>query len=225
MNKLKFPLCQCVKSLCLFLLFGASANAAPMAAAVVDDGYASKVMEKILKTGKLKFGQKMDLRLSLDDQGHLLECRASKGGDAQAACAAAKAASPFGTPPYGVPTYVTLALWTGQPPSKTQEKKQPTENASAETKVSPAAWIANVRRTLRNSIYIPEKTKPGTYHVTAQISYDQAGKILDSSIVKSSGDKLLDKYCLQGIKRAGQIPPPPAGTGMTTDVTFTLTRR
>lgn len=225
MNKLKFPLCQCVKTLFLLLAMSSSAAAVPMAAAVVDDGYASKVMEKILKTGKLKFGQKMDLRLSLDDQGNLIDCRAGKGSDATAACAAAKAASPFGTPPYGVPTYVTLALWTGQVAPKTQEKKQATASAPAETKSSPAAWLANVRRTLRNSIYIPEKTKPGTYHVTAQITYDQAGKILDSSIVKSSGDKLLDKYCLQGIKRAGQIPAPPAGTGTTTDVTFTLTRR
>lgn len=223
MNKFKFPLCQCVKSLLILLAFSSTAAAAPMAAAVVDDGYASKVMEKILKTGKLKFGQKMDLRLSLDDQGNLLDCRAGKGADSTAACAAAKAAAPFGTPPYGVPTYVTLALWTGQLPAKTQEKKQ--ASAPAETRSTPAAWLANVRRTLRNSIYIPEKTKPGTYHVTAQITYDQAGKILESSIVKSSGDKLLDKYCLQGIKRAGQIPAPPSGTGTTTDVTFTLIRR
>lgn len=213
------------------LLVSQPVQAAPQAAAVIDDGYAGNALQKILNTGKLKFGQKMRLRLSLDDQGNLIECRGVSGADASQACAAAKAASPFGVPPYGVPTYLTIALWTGQPPKAQAAPANEKVEASARTEANakttdsaPAAWLAKVRRKLRDSMYIPEKTKPGTYHVTAQITYDAAGKILESSIVKSSGDKLLDKYCLQGIKRAGQIPAPPQGTGSTTDITFTLKR-
>lgn len=219
----------CYSAFLYFAFCLAPVQSAPLAAAVADDGYAGKVLQKILNTGKLKFGQKMDLRLSLDDQGHLLECRSSKG-DATAACAAAKAASPFGTPPYGVPTYVTIALWTGQlPTAKAQEtaKNNQIEKEQITTPElkSTSAWLNKTRRELRNAMYIPAQTKPGTYHVTAKIKFDSAGKIIESSIIKSSGDKTLDKYCLQGINRAGKVPTPPAGSPDTADITFTLIRR
>lgn len=86
-------------------------------------------------------------------------------------------------------------------------------------------YISSVVWKLRNSMYIPAQTKPGTYHATAQVRLNSAGKILDESILKSSGDALLDKYVLQGIRRAGSVTPPPAGLGDTLDLTFTLTRQ
>ena len=86
-------------------------------------------------------------------------------------------------------------------------------------------YISQVVWKLRNAMYIPAQTKPGTYHATAQVRYDSAGKILDASILKGSGDALLDKYVLQGIRRAGSVPQPPAGLGDTLDLTFTLTRQ
>ncbi|WP_304392086.1 TonB family protein, partial [uncultured Desulfovibrio sp.] len=86
-------------------------------------------------------------------------------------------------------------------------------------------YIGKVVWKLRNAMYIPAKTRPGTYHATAQVRYDAAGKILDATLLKGSGDALLDKYVLQGIRRAGSVPPPPAGLGDTLDLTFTLTRQ
>lgn len=211
------------------LAFAAPAAAVPNAAAVIDDGYAGKALQKILDTGKLKFDRKMSLRLSLDEHGHLIECQGLKGADASAACEAAKAASPFGSPPYGVPTYLMLALWSGQPPkapAKTANAESETSKQAARAaKASPeSAYIAKARRELRNSMYIPEQTKPGVYMVTARIKYDPSGKVLDCSILKSSGDKTLDRYCLQGIRRAGKIPPPPTGTPDPLDITFKLIR-
>ena len=78
---------------------------------------------------------------------------------------------------------------------------------------------------LRNAMYIPAETRPGTYYATAQVRCNSAGKILDASLLKSSGDTRLDKYVLQGIRRAGSVAPPPAGLGDTLDLTFTLTRQ
>lgn len=211
--------------LCAILLSGpGAALAASQAVAVVDDGYAGKVLSRILDTGKLKFSQAMELRLSLDDQGHLLECRASKGADAADACAAAKAASPFGTPPYGVPTYVTLALWSDRQPAAAKEPAKKTGSGAENATGSSSAYLAKVRRQLRDSMYIPAEAKPGTYHVTVRIRCDSAGKILDSTIVKGSGDKTIDKYCLQGIKRAGRVDPPPHGAEDTFELTFALKR-
>lgn len=86
-------------------------------------------------------------------------------------------------------------------------------------------YIGTVVWKLRNAMYIPAKTKAGTYHATARVRYDAAGKILDATLLKGSGDALLDKYVLQGIRRAGSVPPPPAGLGDTLDLTFTLTRQ
>lgn len=86
-------------------------------------------------------------------------------------------------------------------------------------------YISTVVWKLRNSMYIPAQTKPGTYHATAQVRLNSAGKILEESILKGSGDALLDKYVLQGIRRAGSVAPPPAGLGDTLDLTFTLTRQ
>lgn len=201
------------------------AQCAPQAAAVVDDGYAGKVLQKILNTGKLKIGQRQDARLYLDDSGNLIDCRSLKG-DVKAICAAAKAAAPFGTPPYGVPINITLALWTGQLPATTTVA----ETASPQTKSEKTTgnfdkYLTRARRALRNSIYIPQQTRPGVYEVATQIKIDKAGKILDSAITKGSGDKLLDKYVLQGLRRAGSVPKPPEGIGDTLNMTFTLTRQ
>ena len=85
-------------------------------------------------------------------------------------------------------------------------------------------YFSNVVWKLRNAIFIPVESKPGTYRVTVRLDVDTAGNIKHYDIVSGSGDERLDKYVRQGIKRAGSIPPPPAGLGTTMDVTLTLTR-
>ena len=85
-------------------------------------------------------------------------------------------------------------------------------------------YFSNVVWKLRNSIFIPVESKPGTYRVTVRLDVDTAGNIKHYDIVSGSGDERLDKYVRQGVKRAGSIPPPPAGLGNTMDITLTLTR-
>lgn len=197
------------------------ALAAVKAAAVIDDGYAGNALNKIMAKYSGNALGAVEAKLYLDSEGRMLDCRALKG-DVKALCQAAKSASPFGEPPYGVATSIVLAVWNGSPahPEKRdQAEKQikPTAKKSADSQ-----YIAKIRRELRNAMYIPEKTQPGTYHVTARIKCDPEGKILESSILKSSGDALLDKYVLQGIHRAGKVTAPKSGD--TFDVAFTLKR-
>lgn len=204
----------------LSILLASPARGAVQGASVIDDGYAGKVLQKILETAKINLSQRTDLRLSLDDQGHIVDCKAVKGKDSKAVCAAAASAAPFGTPPYGVPVSILLALWPGQN-GQTATRQAESATIAAGTN---AKYLDQIRRQIRNSIYIPEKTKPGTYHATARIKLDKGGKILESSLLKGSGDKLLDKYVLQGITRAAAVAPPPDGKTGTVDLTFTLIR-
>lgn len=204
----------------LGLICAGQAMAATQGAAVIDDGYAGKVLQKILGTGKIKASRNLEVRLSLDDAGNIVDCRAVKGGDAGAICAAAKSVAPFGTTPYGVPVTISLALWAGKSGASSSDTAAQSESAGSSSK-----YLEQAARQIRNSIYIPEKTKKGTYHATARIKLDKDGKILDRNIVKGSGDALLDKYILQGISRAGQVSPPPSGKNVTVDLTFTLVRQ
>lgn len=86
-------------------------------------------------------------------------------------------------------------------------------------------YISSVVWKLRNAMYVPAQTRPGIYYATAAITIDKSGKILSASLVDSSGDALLDKYMLQGIRRAGKIQPPPEGLGNSLDLTFTFVRQ
>jgi len=212
---------------CAMFAAGVSAPCAmaeTRAAAVVDDGYAGSALQKIMEKYNAAGAQRQEAKLYLDSEGKLLDCRTLKG-DVKALCQAARSAAPFGEPPYGVPTSIVVAVWTGKPEQAAKNaQKAKTEAPHAGQKAADSKYLANARRQLRNAMYIPEKTKPGTYHLTARIKCDPEGKILDSSILKGSGDSLLDKYALQGIHRAGAVDPPPAGMGGTFDVTFTLKR-
>lgn len=212
--------------LALGLAAPGNAPAETRAAAVVDDGYAGRVLLKIMKSfsGKVAQGQRLEAKLYVDAEGKYLECGSLKG-DTKALCQAAKNASPYGDPPYGVPTEIVIAVWAGKQPVAAPAEAENKQNTAKQTGAVDSKYLNKIRRELRNAMYIPAKTKPGTYHATVRISCDAAGKILQSSIVKSSGDSLLDKYVLQGIKRAGAITAPPKGSPETFDLTFTLVRQ
>lgn len=198
------------------LLCAPDVRAETRAAAVVDDGYAGGVLRKIMAKYAGSPGKGEEAKLFLDEEGRLLDCRALKG-DVKALCQAARAGAPFGEPPYGVQTSIVVAMWSGKGGSSHAARPEPASKADAK-------YLDKIRRQLRNAMYIPEKTKPGVYHATARVKCDGAGKILDSAIVKSSGDKLLDKYVLRGISRAGSVTAPPDGAGGSFDIIFTLKR-
>lgn len=195
---------------------------AASAAAVQDDGYAGKVLQKILDTGKLAFSQRVNVRLSLDEEGKVADCRAGKGGTA--ICQAARAAAPFGSPPYGLPTTIALSFWNGQlAPVKSEDHGFREKNAAAGDQKN-APYLAKITHELRDAIYIPQQTKKGKYTASVRLEVQKDGKIGKYSISKSSGDAWLDKYISQGITRAGKVTPPPEALKNPVDLTFSFTR-
>ncbi|MBQ3060520.1 MAG: TonB family protein [Desulfovibrio sp.] len=85
-------------------------------------------------------------------------------------------------------------------------------------------YFSRVAWALRNATFIPAETVPGTYYATVRLALDDAGNIKKSSLVESSGDKLLDRFVLQGVRRAGKVDAPPQGLSREVDVTLTLVR-
>lgn len=111
---------------------------------------------------------------------------------------------------------------------------QPSENASsrnggvkAQDKYDPRyrKYLSGVARDLRNAMFIPAETAPGTYYATVRLLLEPTGAIKKATLLESSGDKLLDRFVLQGIRRANSVPPPPTGLGASLEITFTLVRR
>lgn len=230
-------------------------RAAAIASAGQDDGYSGRILDKIAAKWKLPKGvsgnRKLNLLLSIDGEGQLVECKVQKASGLPAldasACAAAKAAAPFGIPPYGIPANVNFSFWTGNLDSKNlinTEKVQDKENTAllhnTEAKSSEAGrqtpssekarystkerYISKITWDLRNAMYVPEQAKHGTYHTRVRIECDKVGNILSSSILESSGNDLVDKYVMQGIERAKKVVPPPEEYGRTFDLNFSLTR-
>lgn len=204
------------------------------AASGVDDGYSAKVLDKALKTfspGAELGSGKISVRVFIDGDGKYYDCRVYQSSGNQnidkAFCANLKKASPFGQPPYGQPTEVTLTFVEDKAQSRNKPVVEENRQAAAVEPISPAKkrkYLDAASRQIRTSVYIPAETPKGTYHPVAHVKVDAQGKITDSSIVKSSGDKTMDKYLLQGIKRAGKITPPPQGMKNEFDLNFTLTR-
>ena len=87
-----------------------------------------------------------------------------------------------------------------------------------------AAYFRTLAAQLRAATYIPAELPKGTYYATVRLETDASGKILNYSILQSSGSELLDRYVRQGIRRAGKVSPPPAAVGRFMNVTLTLVR-
>lgn len=87
-----------------------------------------------------------------------------------------------------------------------------------------AAYFRKLVRELRDATYIPAELAKGTYYATVRLELDATGKILNHSLLQSSGSELLDRYVRQGIRRAGKVSPPPAAVGRFVNVTLTLVR-
>lgn len=86
-------------------------------------------------------------------------------------------------------------------------------------------YFSRIVHKLRDATFIPIETVPGTYYATVRLNVDAQGNIKNSTLMQSSGDTKLDKYVLQGIKRAQVIEAPPQGLSKVFDVTLTLVRQ
>ena len=96
---------------------------------------------------------------------------------------------------------------------------------SAPDKAALQRYTRAVSRRLREHIVIPAETAPGEYRVPLRLEVDsQSGEIKDFTVLRDTGDKLLDRYIRLGIRRAGSVPPPPQGQGGRLEFTLVLLR-
>lgn len=316
----------------ILALCGAETASALSAATVgQDDGYSGRVMDAIVSKWnpppQLMGDHKLRVVISVDGDGRVLDCHSQSKSGLEAldvsVCAAANAASPFGSPPYGIASTLYFSFWTGGPsprlqapapatpdttyaelstersreassraqamaeaaarttgkplpadlqtakpasvaasgaqkstapavapvplsapratsPSAATSSSSPPAQQAAEPQLSHSAkpeqrtadlatrlekYKSRIAWALRNAMFIPVQTPPGTYHATVQVHLDKSGKILSSSLLDGSGDEWLDKYVMQGIKRAGSVERPPSDLGNTFDLHFTLVRK
>lgn len=225
----------------ILLLSGWSAylSAQTAASAGIDEGYSASALEKILKSvSTLNMpGKQILVQVSVDGQGKITGCTPRKSSGSRdydnSICDKIKAVSNLGVPPYAQPAEVAIAFFNTLPasqgasvPAQTQTVPK-TASKSLTQDTYPQkyqAYLKKITRELRNSIYIPAESKAGTYYPVARIKINKQGKILSSEIINGSGDKTMDKYVLQGIKRADHVSAPPEGLGSTLDLTFQLVR-
>lgn len=221
------------------------AHAAGAAAAGQSADYALEVLDRVLSHMSLpaEASGSVRVRLVLDGNGKLQSCstvRASAGGVLdKAVCAASRAAQPFGAPPYGLAEDIYLAVWQGAParPSANASQHEAGQAAAhgtvstqqphghgSQLNAEQRQYLNAVTHQIRDSIYIPVQTPRGSYQVRARVEIGSSGKLGTATIIQGSGDQTLDKYVLQGIRRADKVKAPPKGLAPAVDLTFRLVR-
>lgn len=115
----------------------------------------------------------------------------------------------------------------GRPVQVSEQASSRNDGVKAQDKYDPRyrKYLSGVVWNLRNAMFIPAETAPGTYYATVRLLLEPSGTIKKATLLESSGDKQLDRFVLQGIRRANSVSPPPAGLGATLELTFTLVRR
>lgn len=151
---------------------------------------------------------RLNLALSLDNDGRLLECRVQKGSGLDAldasACAAARAASPYGPPPSRGPAVVHFSFWTGGldsrvPVSEDKEHYNPifaeraVENARfanerAQARAEAAAKSSGKKAPGVSSKPLPESGQPVTHEDKAVFAKEQAKARAEAAIKDKGGD-------------------------------------
>ncbi|MDR3358470.1 MAG: TonB family protein [Desulfovibrio sp.] len=113
-------------------------------------------------------------------------------------------------------------------PSRTAEEAPPVAPA-VPAQAAPMGrmekYASNINWILLKAIIIPAETKPGVYYATVRLHINTDGSVKKCDLVKATGDGLLDKYVLRGIRRAGNLPPPPPAFTNPAELTFKLRRR
>ena len=183
------------------------------ASQALNDSVCSAVM-KTADLGKPPYGMSQDVYLTFW-QGGMADLsgisRRQAARKASGAGAPAAAAAPEGR---SGPVTLDSKPATLTTPLKAQDAYGP----------GHAAYFRKLVRELRDATYIPAELAKGTYYATVRLELDATGKILNHSLLQSSGSELLDRYVRQGIRRAGKVSPPPAAVGRFVNVTLTLVR-
>lgn len=221
-----------------FIVIGVSLSRAVAISAGVDEGYSAKVLDKVLKVvnpaSALRDQSGVSILVYVDGDGKYARSviRNSSGLKSidDEFIAAIRKASPFGQPPYGQPAEIALtfkndnAISKNGAPAQAAAPKPETVKLSSSDQSARQNYISSITREIRNSVFIPVEAKKGVYNPVAAVKIDKQGNISEFSIAKGSGDKTIDKYLLQGIKRKGKVTPPPAGIGQEFELPFRLVR-
>ncbi|MDR1659108.1 MAG: TonB family protein [Desulfovibrio sp.] len=101
----------------------------------------------------------------------------------------------------------------------------PADPAQAASVRKVEKYVSNINWHLLNAIIVPAETKPGEYYATVRLHINADGSVAKYELVRDTGDGLLDKYVLRGIRRAGVLPPPPPAFSNPVELTFKLRRR
>ena len=124
---------------------------AASAASADQSSYAGNMLDKITEIWApppvLKSDFKVSLKVSVDSQGQVKDCKALKSSGLEAfdnsVCGAVRQIGSFGTPPYGAPIDVQLTFWNGTPKGKPRPEPLSTEEAlRAEVKARSKAEAA-----------------------------------------------------------------------------------
>ena len=122
----------------------------------------------------------------------------------------------------------------GTPPSAPPSPSRAGQKAPPVVPAAPAQatfgekmkkYVSNIHWHLLNAILIPAETKPGVYYATVRLHINPDGSVAEYGLVRDTGDGLLDKYVLRGMRRAGNLPPPPPAFDNPVELTFKLRRR
>lgn len=201
--------------------------------------------------GKVRIVVRVDAEGKAERCGYLEKSASQALNDS--VCDAVMKTADLGKPPYGMSQDVYLTFWQGNMAdlsgiSRRKASAKPAAAPAPEAKSEPvtldtkpatlttplkaqdaygpkhAAYFRKLVMELRNATFIPAELAKGTYYATVRLELDASGKILNYSILQSSGSELLDRYVRQGIRRAGKVSPPPAAVGRFVNVTLTLVR-
>ena len=198
--------------------------------------------------GKVRIVVRVDAEGKVERCGYLEKSASQALNDS--VCGAVMKTADLGKPPYGMsqdlsgtsrrkaaakPAAGTAAPAAAAAPAPEAKSEPVTLDTKPATLTTPlkaqdaygpkhAAYFRKLVMELRNATFIPAELAKGTYYATVRLETDASGKILNYSILQSSGSELLDRYVRQGIRRAGKVSPPPAAVGRFVNVTLTLVR-
>lgn len=137
----------------------------------------------------------------------------------------APVSQPAPAPPVASTPPVVEGITSSQNPRSTG---QPTGNLvgikAEEPTASEGRYARQVRWTIREAMIIPAELPMGVYTFTIYVKLSETGQIIKADLTHSSGDPLMDKYAMRGIKRVQQIPPPPTQKLRDLHLTFVVQR-
>ncbi|MDR2573035.1 MAG: TonB family protein [Desulfovibrio sp.] len=111
-----------------------------------------------------------------------------------------------------------------QPEVQAGEKARGRAADPVAVKTKEEKYLSSIHWTLLKAIIIPAETKPGVYFATVRLYIRADGSLDNCEITSGTGDGLLDKYVMRGIRKTGKLPPPPPAYSNPVELTFKLRR-